>query len=52
PPLRERRQEIPHLVRVFTEEFCRREEIPLPQFRSEALALLLAHDFPGNVREL
>src|SRR6185436_9147189 len=52
PPLRERRQEIPHLVRTFTEEFCRREGIPVPQFRSEALALLLAHDFPGNVREL
>jgi transcriptional regulator with GAF, ATPase, and Fis domain len=52
PPLRERRQEIPHLVRAFTEEFCRREEIPVPAFRSEALALLLAHEFPGNVREL
>ena len=52
PPLRERRQEIPHLVRTFAEEFCRREGIPAPPFRSEALALLLAHDFPGNVREL
>jgi transcriptional regulator with GAF, ATPase, and Fis domain len=52
PPLRERRQDIPHLVRTFAEEFCRREAIPVPQFRSEALALLIAHDFPGNVREL
>ena len=52
PPLRERRQDIPHLVRFFAEEFCRREGIPVPQIRSEALALLLAHDFPGNVREL
>ncbi|HVT58688.1 MAG TPA: sigma 54-interacting transcriptional regulator [Thermoanaerobaculia bacterium] len=52
PPLRERRQDIPHLVRTFVEEFCRREAIPVPPFRSEALALLLAHDFPGNVREL
>jgi transcriptional regulator with PAS, ATPase and Fis domain len=52
PPLRERRQDIPHLVRAFVEEFCRREGIPLPNFRSEALALLLAYDFPGNVREL
>ncbi|HKH49709.1 MAG TPA: sigma 54-interacting transcriptional regulator [Thermoanaerobaculia bacterium] len=51
-PLRERREEIPHLVRTFVEEFCRREGIPVPQFRSEALALLLAHEFPGNVREL
>ena len=52
PPLRERKQDIPHLVRAFLEEFCRREGIPMPALRSEALALLLNHDFPGNVREL
>jgi DNA-binding NtrC family response regulator len=52
PPLRERKQDIPHLVRAFMEEFCRREGIPVPVLRSEALALLLAHDYPGNVREL
>jgi len=39
-------------VRAFLEEFCRREGIPVPVLRSEALALLLAYDFPGNVREL
>jgi DNA-binding NtrC family response regulator len=52
PPLRERRGDIPHLVRTFLEEFCRREGIPTPVFRPEALAVLMAHDFPGNVREL
>src|SRR5215210_443983 len=52
PPLRDRRQDIPHLVRAFVEEFCRREGIPVPALRSEALALLLGYDFPGNVREL
>ncbi|HEV2844224.1 MAG TPA: sigma 54-interacting transcriptional regulator [Thermoanaerobaculia bacterium] len=52
PPLRDRKQDIPHLVRAFMEEFCRREGIPVPVLRSEALALLLAHDYPGNVREL
>jgi transcriptional regulator with GAF, ATPase, and Fis domain len=52
PPLRERRQDIPHLLRTFVEEFCRREGIPVPTFRSEALALLMSYDFPGNVREL
>ncbi|HYX26166.1 MAG TPA: sigma 54-interacting transcriptional regulator, partial [Thermoanaerobaculia bacterium] len=52
PPLRERKQDVPHLVRAFLEEFCRREGIPVPALRSEALALLLHHDFPGNVREL
>ncbi len=52
PPLRDRRADIPHLVRAFLEEFCRREAIPVPTLRSEALALLLGYDFPGNVREL
>src|SRR4051812_557467 len=52
PPLRDRKQDIPHLVRAFLEEFCRREEIPVPTLRSDALALLLSYDFPGNVREL
>ena len=31
PPLRERREDIPLLVRAFLEEFCRREGIPVPQ---------------------
>ncbi|HEX4959228.1 MAG TPA: sigma 54-interacting transcriptional regulator [Thermoanaerobaculia bacterium] len=52
PPLRERKQDVPHLVRAFLEEFCKREGIPVPALRSEALTLLLHHDFPGNVREL
>ncbi|MEO8505226.1 MAG: helix-turn-helix domain-containing protein, partial [Acidobacteriota bacterium] len=52
PPLRERREDIPHLVRYFIDEFCRRERIQPPQFGREALALLLNHDYPGNVREL
>ncbi len=52
PPLRRRRQDIPQLVRLFSEEFCRREEIDPPHLDSEALALLLAYDYPGNVREL
>ncbi|NJL28773.1 MAG: sigma 54-interacting transcriptional regulator, partial [Thermoanaerobaculia bacterium] len=52
PPLRERRQDIPHLVRFFTEEFCHRENLTPPQFEPDALLLLLSADYPGNVREL
>ena len=52
PPLRERREDIPHLLRQFSSDFCRREGLPQPVFDSEALALLMAHDYPGNVREL
>ncbi len=52
PPLRERRQDIPLLVRQSIEEFCRREELATPQLDSDAQALLLSYDYPGNVREL
>lgn len=52
PALRERRQDIPHLVRTFLESFCEREGIAVPSVRPEALAYLMTHDFPGNVREL
>lgn len=52
PPLRERREDIPHLVRHFVASFCRREDIPHPHVARDALALLLAYDYPGNVREL
>jgi transcriptional regulator with PAS, ATPase and Fis domain len=52
PPLRERREDIPYLVRHFLEEFCRREGIEVPAVTRDASALLLAHDYPGNVREL
>ena len=52
PPLRDRRQDIPHLVRHFIATFCEREKIALPQVDPEALALLLGYDYPGNIREL
>jgi transcriptional regulator with GAF, ATPase, and Fis domain len=52
PPLRDRRQDIPHLVRLFIEQFCARERIDPPTLQPDALTLLLAYDFPGNVREL
>jgi transcriptional regulator with PAS, ATPase and Fis domain len=52
PPLRERRSDIPAFVRLFMDEFCRREGIAAPHIESEAHTLLLRHDYPGNVREL
>ena len=52
PPLRKRREDIPHLVRHFATEFCEREDIPLAKFTSDATHLLLGHPWPGNIREL
>ncbi len=52
PPLRERRQDIPHLMRFFVERFCEREGLAVPQIDQDVVSLLLSHEFPGNVREL
>jgi Nif-specific regulatory protein len=52
PPLRERREDIAHLVRHFAREFSLREGIEEPHLDRDALALLLSWDYPGNVREL
>jgi DNA-binding NtrC family response regulator len=51
PPLRERREDVPLLAREFIERIStemRREPVDLDD---DALALLLNHDWPGNVRE-
>jgi transcriptional regulator with GAF, ATPase, and Fis domain len=52
PPLRERREDIPKLVRHFLERFAAREGRPIPTLDREAFAALLAHDYAGNIREL
>jgi DNA-binding NtrC family response regulator len=52
PPLRERREDIPRLVRHFLERFAAREGRDVPALDREAYASLLGHDFPGNIREL
>jgi two-component system response regulator HydG len=52
PPLRERREDIPKLVRYFLERFAAREGRAVPALERDAYAALLAHNFPGNIREL
>ncbi|MBS1852242.1 MAG: sigma 54-interacting transcriptional regulator [Acidobacteria bacterium] len=52
PPLRERREDIPLLVRYFAERFSRQMQKPIDSIPSEAMARLQAWDWPGNVREL
>ncbi|MBN2885142.1 MAG: sigma-54-dependent Fis family transcriptional regulator, partial [Chromatiaceae bacterium] len=51
PPLRERREDIPLLVEHLLAELTPPGR-PRPRLDAQALAKLLAHDFPGNVREL
>jgi transcriptional regulator with PAS, ATPase and Fis domain len=52
PPLRERKEDIPHLVDYYLQEFNNRLGGNIEGFTDEALELLLRHDWPGNIREL
>ncbi len=51
-PLRERREDIPMLVRHFLEKHASEGTAPLPEISSEAMALLKRYHWPGNVRQL
>lgn len=52
PPLRDRREDIPLLARVFLERFCKTMEKPIEGIEPPAMAQMEAYDWPGNVREL
>ena len=53
PPLRERREDIPHLVRHFVARFAAEEgRKNLKGVSAPALAMLKSFDWPGNVRQL
>ncbi len=52
PPLRQHRADIPALAAYLSDEIALRLGRPAPTLAPEALANLLAYDFPGNVREL
>ena len=53
PPLRERgRTDLLRLIEHFVDRFARRHGRPIDQISDPALARLLAHRFPGNIREL
>src|SRR5213595_3815329 len=52
PPLRERKEDIPILVRGFLRHFCKENQKPLLELASDAVDALLAYDWPGNIREL
>lgn len=52
PPLRERREDIPLMVKAFISRARRKTRKPLSGISDEALDRLVSHDWPGNVREL
>jgi formate hydrogenlyase transcriptional activator len=52
PPLRERREDIPLLVRYFVEKYARRMGKQIETIPAGALRKLMGWHWPGNVREL
>jgi formate hydrogenlyase transcriptional activator len=52
PPLRERPEDIPLLVRHFAQHFARRMNRVIDTIPSETMETLVHHSWPGNIREL
>jgi len=52
PPLRERQEDIPLLVRYFTQKFARRMNKHIETIPTETMTALSRYHWPGNIREL
>ena len=52
PPLRERREDIPALLETLGEDMLQRDGVHPPELEPQALALLSAQTWRGNIREL
>lgn len=52
PPLRDRKEDIPELARVYLEVAARELGIAVKRLSEDAVSAMMAYDWPGNVREL
>ena len=52
PPLRERREDIALLARHFVQKSCKSNNLSIKMLSQEALRVLMAHPWPGNIRQL
>jgi formate hydrogenlyase transcriptional activator len=52
PPLRERREDIPFLVRHFTRHYARLMKKEIDTVSSDTMKALMHYPWPGNIREL
>ncbi len=52
PPLRERKEDIPLLVKHFIEQFSKENSKTIDGMSDEALDAIIEYSWPGNVREL
>jgi two-component system nitrogen regulation response regulator NtrX len=51
-PLRERREDVPPLVKIFIDQICRMHNLQRLTIGDDAIAVLQAQDWPGNARQL
>ncbi|MFH1197471.1 MAG: sigma-54 dependent transcriptional regulator [bacterium] len=52
PPLRERKEDIPELIRHFSKSISLELNKKPPTFNDESVALFIKYEWPGNIREL
>lgn len=52
PPLRQRREDIPNLIRFFIDKIERDQKKRIKKMDDQVISVLLGYDYPGNVREL
>jgi two-component system nitrogen regulation response regulator GlnG len=52
PPLRQRRQDIPLLLRHYLDDAAQELDVPVKTVNSEAMDILQNYDWPGNMRQL
>lgn len=52
PPLRERKEDLPELIRFFQEKYCKKQGKQVREFPQEVWNALLSYSYKGNVREL
>jgi len=52
PPLRERKEDVPLLIRYFTQKYAKRMSRPIESIPSAAMEALTNYEWPGNIREL
>ncbi len=52
PPLRERKANIPHMIRYFVKKYSKEAQRHIKGIAKEAEHFLMNYDYPGNIREL
>lgn len=52
PPLRERKEDIPLLVKYFLKKYAEENNKPIPELGTGVMDALMNYDWPGNIREL